>query len=1624
MALFCEKLSPKDKSIRFGKSFSFARVSQRRWIVETDPHDLSMAQKKTKQIFSWLKAFHQARSKHETRVEDHLWHVWLRSLPNHPSIHYRRPREATSDEECFLAVRRPDMEAAPQPPQGLLPWLEEGWDDPFKDVSLKEDLVLMEKGSAPFFEDKEDRDKLFEGWIQKREAWVKKERPVREARQVFEDFYRLYADIERESENVELILGDGILRWQVDGHDICHPMLLKRVRMEFDPKRPAFLLMETDDEVEFYSGLLGGIQSLIGSVMKAAREEFSQGDFHPLDSEPTSGFLQGLVHKLSPNGEFIEGRQGPLRVLEDPTICRDPILFLRKRELKYNQAIDSILEILEGQASIPQAFWRFVGIEQASPQKPGREDRQGPDPWHGLEEVVFTKPWNAEQLRIVHSLDRQSTVLVQGPPGTGKTHTIANLIGHFLATGQSVLVAAHTSKALRVLRDKVVPDLRPLCVSVLDDEAESKRQLEASVEKIVEHLDSDDPECLKIKAGKTQSRRLEILRDLSCGWQKLKEVRSLEYRDMTILGTSYKPSEAAKKIYEGKGKHDWIPDGIPPDMPCPLTLEEVLELYRLSALLTPQDEHDVRGIAKFLEGSEEGLRTFLAEDPFGMLSSKRPHDSSLWKSEPIELESIRLLMEKLDKERAWLEELRQKKSWELGALEASVCEDGAKNGWKSLLKAIEELTRASQKIGRFAFLKKRKLEKARVELGSLWDTLMPSFDLPRLEASLEEGERELRYFGSHLQEVLSWSGQTWEPIRREFEALGFRWEACFAKQAPKFVPFAGLERFLGAMEEAKQALQERLETLEAAQDHFYGLLKKMDQLERKEALLAKLESCAPHWALMIRERQGVHALPSPPSDPREAWLFGHLQAVLDERHGASPEEIEERIEALQAELMDANTELARSLAWGAQIKKTGLLQRQALVGWLNIIQRIGKGTGKRVPRLKQEARKKMEECRQSVPVWIMPIAKVVETFDPKKTRFDVVIIDEASQSDLRGLCALFMADRAIVVGDDKQVSPSDVGSEVQIQERLIDEHLEGIPDKILYDGRSSVYTLAWKSFGISVCLLEHFRCVSDIIAFSNELCYDGKIKPLRDASTVQTAPFVVPYKVEGAFREGKVNPKEALTVASLLKAAIEQPEYKDATFGVISLLGDDQALEIDRILRRLLQPEVYKKKRILCAKPPQFQGDERNVIFLSMVDVPQDGPLRKQDHDAYRQWMNVAASRACEQMWVVHSLDPNVDLKPDDLRRRLIEHALDPRAAQRAFEAIEKRAESQFEKDVAQRLLARGYRVRPQWEVGAYRIDLVVVDGEGKKVAIECDGDRYHTQDNLDEDMARQLLLEKLGWRFLRIRGSEFYRDPEAKMHWVEDNLERLGIIPFEPSETLDPMASSSKDELKERIMKRAAEIRCGEGLATEEELPGPLGIVGRSKESLVRSNPEKPSKEGIKRRGVAASKSREMIDGQVAPPDTAKEIKEERELLKARNPKVPSRTRLVKPELRESAKNSPDPLLEAIERLIPSKPQCPSCKRESRIFIGRKGPFLGCGNSSCTRTQSVSRGMCQQALDALDVRCPTCRAPMKAIFGNKGTFVGCTAYPACKTPLSWRDLRFLLRERAMAAGLDTEYRP
>jgi very-short-patch-repair endonuclease len=1510
-----------------------------------NPEKLRVAREKLTRVFRYLEALNQHRNPAKRQIREQLWSLWLHDLPEHASIKRDASKSSVANTKAVdsqsgdasaggfvLKVQRPELTSPPEPPYAIAPWLEAGWDDPSKEPSVSASRNESDQeGEARVanFEDEPARLAALRRWKVAREEWAKNEKPARAAMKIFETLYALHGRIDREAERVELVLGDGILSWSRAEGGIYHPILLQRLQLQFNAAVPEFTLSEADHPVELYSALFQSMTDVDGRAIGRCREELEQEGFHPLVNGATSGFLKRLVVQLSPRGDLLEDR-APAAEAMDPRIGRDPILFLRSRTLGFAAAIEGILADLRTREDLPWSLLNIVGEE--SPVPDAREaNSSGGANGEADADVLLSKPANLEQIRIAKQLEEFGGVLVQGPPGTGKTHTIGNLIGHLLAQGKSVLVTSHTTKALRMVRNHIVPELRPLCVSVLESDLDSRKQLESAVGSIAERLSRADAGSLGMESRKLESERRELLKKVDDVRNQLVDARADEYRDIVIAGKTWAPADAARKVAQEKETLGWIPGPVAAVAPVPLSPGELADLYRTNVSLSREDEAE-------LAGHLPELHDLPGPEDFEALLSERTRlgmedldlRSDLWQSgalqnSPDEVETLAANLTQA------IEPLSGKEKWKLAAVYAGRYGHSHREPWDQLVSLVRLVHReaanaqesfvkygpqlsehftledqgriageilahfeSSGKLGSFALLthkawsqfiesarvnqakprhpehfqalrKLARLKTFRQDLAGRWDRQMAPLGTPSSGEMGDEVEKTLMQFCDAIEGCLSWHEQTWLPLQQQLEDLGFRWEKFLAEQpavvgadgellrigkavAHSLLPILdsrfkklrllhlegehrdlkGRLKLAARLAKSSKATSKLLAAVgdedsgdyRDAYDRLLELKSRQADLDLRRVLLTKLESAAPTWAGAIRNRTAVHGRGEPPRDPAAAWSWRQLNDELDRRAGVSLETLQSKSEKLREQLRRATVGLIEKRAWSSQAHRTSSRQRQALVGWLDTIRRIGKGHGIRVSLLRAEAARKMSECRSAVPVWVMPLSRVVENFDPRITRFDVVIIDEASQSDVMALVALYLGKTVLVVGDHEQVSPSAVGQDLGIIQNLIFQYLSGIPNADLYDGQISIYDLARQSFGGATCLVEHFRCVPEIVQFSNMISYDWRIKPLRDASRVRLRPHTIAYRVSGSSRDGKINRQEALATASLLAAAIEQPEYKknDAgqptSFGVVSLVGDDQALEIDYLLRGHLSPDRYELHRLLCGNAAQFQGDERDVIFISLVDTAQRGPLSLRDQELFKQRFNVAASRARDQMWIVHSLNPNNDLKADDLRRQLIEHAQDPSRLMRALEEKEQRTQSAFEREVMKRLMAAGYRVAPHWRVGAFRIDLVV-EGHGNRLAIECDGDRYHPLEKLPEDMDRQSVLERMGWIFTRIRCTEFFRNPERAMKPVFEKLQLLEISPDGAAPDVAPAKRASAD-LIDRIIRRAEELRTNWSASTE----------------------------------------------------------------------------------------------------------------------------------------------------------------------------------------------------------------
>lgn len=621
-----------------------------------------------------------------------------------------------------------------------------------------------------------------------------------------------------------------------------------------------------------------------------------------------------------------------------------------------------------------------------------------------------------------------------------------------------------------------------------------------------------------------------------------------------------------------------------------------------------------------------------------------------------------------------------------------------------------------------------------------------------------------------------------------------------------------------------------------------SLRRDKNRLQRYEELLGRIQDVCPKLADLVRSTQGDPNWTTRLLQLKQAWDWAAARAWL--RRVTDPERYEQLTHErrqLQNRIEKKLEELAALKAWLAFFRRLDDQTEQSLIAWTKAVARIGKGTGKYAYKHQRTARQYLMSCIPKIPAWIMPLHKLWETVDPVPGVFDTVIVDEASQAGIEALVLLLLAKRIIVVGDDKQNSPEAVGVLEDDIARLARDHLGQFRFRDEFRPDTSLYDHAERAFGNVISLREHFRCVPEIIRFSNELCYrDAPLIPLRQPPPHRLPPLRSHFVPQGTCEgEGQriINRAEAEAIVEKICECIRDPAYEGKTMGVIVLQGHAQAELIERRLAEVLEPRVREERKLRCGVPATFQGDQRDVIFLSLVVAPNHQFRALTELEAQRRF-NVAMSRARDQVWLFHSVQLH-DLSREDLRWRLLNFFYSP--GQSALEALyeeldrlEREAkrrsrqpgeqpdpyESWFEVDVALELLRRGYRVRPQVEVAGYRIDLVV-EGLVNRLAVECDGEAWHGPERFEQDMARQRQLERAGWTFVRIRESEFYADRESAVRRIVEACEELDIRPIGEEELQEDEKSDVTPTLVEALVeKHIKEEEQNESDEAEEETP------------------------------------------------------------------------------------------------------------------------------------------------------------------------------------------------------------
>ena len=413
-------------------------------------------------------------------------------------------------------------------------------------------------------------------------------------------------------------------------------------------------------------------------------------------------------------------------------------------------------------------------------------------------------------------------------------------------------------------------------------------------------------------------------------------------------------------------------------------------------------------------------------------------------------------------------------------------------------------------------------------------------------------------------------------------------------------------------------------------------------------------------------------------------------------------------------------------------------------------------------------------------------------FSDKKNQFDYAIFDEASQIRLhKALPAIHRSHKIIVAGDEKQLGPTDLFTDISNEkdEEITSEERQGedFDEKTLLNFAKIRYS--------NVKLTTHYRSKSkQLIAFSNENFY--KISGIElNAVDSPLSKFdgrdgIIVEEINGKWREDRTNLDEANRVVELFNEYLSK--NKRLSIGIVTF-NDHQK----KLIQKLLEEKFYEKPDILniINNPSKFfvksikdvQGDEKDIIIFSITYGARETSGKYVSYFGYfsKEKINVAITRAKLRMHVLKSLPSfAVDAKNDDYQifkkwLKFLESDVKKDNDLENYENSDKFS-SKFEKDfydVFINYLDKNYKPLVNYPVGHKKIDLVVWHKINKSFicAIELDGAKYHsTNEQMENDYNRQILLENMGWKFIRLSAAQFYSNRVKAIEWVISEMKKI----------------------------------------------------------------------------------------------------------------------------------------------------------------------------------------------------------------------------------------------------------
>ena len=451
------------------------------------------------------------------------------------------------------------------------------------------------------------------------------------------------------------------------------------------------------------------------------------------------------------------------------------------------------------------------------------------------------------------------------------------------------------------------------------------------------------------------------------------------------------------------------------------------------------------------------------------------------------------------------------------------------------------------------------------------------------------------------------------------------------------------------------------------------------------------------------------------------------------------------------------------------------------------------------------------------PCFMMGPMSVAQYLAPGQLRFDLVVMDEASQIKPQdALGAIARGGQLVVVGDPRQLPPT------SFFDRIVDD---GDEDPSALEESESILDATLPMFPVRR-LRWHYRSRHEsLIAFSNRFFYDDDLV-LFPSPFSDSPDYGIRYtRLHRGCFVNRRNLEEARVIAEAVREHFRHSP--DETLGVVAMSAE-QRLQLERAIETLakedpafeqaLEADAQRRESLFVKNLENVQGDERDVIFISMTYGPKEpggrvmqrfGPINS---DVGWRRLNVLFTRSRKRMQVFSSMGSD-DIVVGPTTRRGVQALRDFLAycetglLHRSARPGQRPPDSDFEVAVMNALRQEGFECVPQVGVAGFFIDIAVVDpgNPGRYLmGIECDGATYHSaKSTRDRDRLRQAVLERLGWRIRRIWSTDWFRNPHGELAPIIRELHQLKTEapPTEPAESEQIEALVEQVETQEQAL-------------------------------------------------------------------------------------------------------------------------------------------------------------------------------------------------------------------------------